>query len=183
MDRLGFTLKRAEQRLLAFQRALLKPLKPYGLTPARYLLLMVIWQSPWHQAGRGRWCMQREIVDQLGVTPATVSKMLKRMEEVGLVERERANRRPRGRKRMVFLTDLSRTLLRTVEREIIRPGVVWIAMTTVLARREKVGAVEYWLDEMRLRLFDTAQFIYPRTKRELFPDCKHEKPLPFAWPD
>jgi DNA-binding MarR family transcriptional regulator len=182
MDTFGFILKRADQRMLAFQRALLKPyFEEHRLTPGRYLILFVIQTVGFPTHKHGKVLSQSQIVRELGVTKVTVSKALKSMESLGLIRRE--SQFPGRRKKDVYITDLGRQLLRMVEEEFIRPGIVWIAVLTALGgRREKLGGVAYWLDEMRRRFLDGAEFLFPETPRELFPFCRHATPPPFAWP-
>jgi DNA-binding MarR family transcriptional regulator len=70
-------LKRAHLRAVAAARSRMAPL---GLTPARFDLLYVV-----HRACRP--LRQREITRALGVTAVTVSRMLVRLEQLGLVTR------------------------------------------------------------------------------------------------
>jgi DNA-binding MarR family transcriptional regulator len=55
-----------------------------GLTPQRYLLLLMIKGAP---DGSER-ATVTELVDRLGVAQSTVTELVRRAEEVGLIERE-----------------------------------------------------------------------------------------------
>jgi DNA-binding MarR family transcriptional regulator len=72
-------LKRALQRHLAVARPIAKR---FDLTPSRFELLCAI-----RERRRAR---QADISRALGVTPVTVSRMVRRLEELGLVTRAMA---------------------------------------------------------------------------------------------
>src|SRR6266498_889563 len=150
MDTIGFSLKRADQRMLAFQRALLEPLEPLGLTPARYVVLVFIARSPWKLGLADRYCYQSSIWRGLGVSPVTICKMLARMEELDLVRRVHKFDQNDQRQVAVFLTKKAHALLRIVDRAFIRPGVLYIATHTIFGRDQgRVGGLCYLLDKLR----------------------------------
>ena len=92
MHRLAFRFKHAHLRTLATGRPVLRP---HGLTPARFDLLYAVHQSDAHL------CAQSTLRRLLGVARITVSRMLRSLEELGLVTRsERRN----GTTRIVQLT-------------------------------------------------------------------------------
>lgn len=74
------TLKHAHLRSRAFAQARLSKV---GLTPSRFELLRALEME-------GGSCEQRVLVRKLGVTSATVSKMLRGIRRLGLVSRRRA---------------------------------------------------------------------------------------------
>ena len=100
-----FQIKRVHLRLLHVSRLLLEG---RDLTPARFDMMRIV---DMHSAG----VAQQKIEDLLGVSGATVSRMLKSLEQLGFIRRERMaeDRRrqlvmvtPAGRKRVsdaVFL--------------------------------------------------------------------------------
>ncbi len=78
MHPMAFQLKRAHLRVVAFGQALLDE---FGLTPARFDLLYIVHERTNHAP------TQVELCRALGVTAATVSKMVKSLERLGIVER------------------------------------------------------------------------------------------------
>jgi len=79
MHEVMFRLKRAHLRAVEFA----KPLAAlFGLTPARFDVLYVLKHSSAYVLS------QRQIGDELGLAPATISKILERMEACGLVRRD-----------------------------------------------------------------------------------------------
>jgi DNA-binding MarR family transcriptional regulator len=73
-------MKRAFHGTLRIPR---KPLKGYGLTPARFDLLWALSTSPFESARQSR------LRKELGVTAPTVSRMVKSLEALGVVRTER----------------------------------------------------------------------------------------------
>ena len=87
MDPLFFGFKRAHLRVVAGTRARIEKhrLHMTGITPARYDMMRVI-------EAQVDGLPQRNLVELLGVTAQTVSRMLKSLEELHLVERTRMDR-------------------------------------------------------------------------------------------
>src|SRR5436309_4765514 len=79
MHALMFRLKRAFHRSLAHVRPLIAE---FGLTPARFDMMKTI-----RDASSGGFIFQSYIRRALGVSAATVSRMLKSLEELGFVVR------------------------------------------------------------------------------------------------
>lgn len=73
------TMSAAARGLVAFYRPLLEPL---GLTHPQYLAMLALWQY-------GQLSL-RELAALLHLEPATASPLVKRLEAMGLVRRERA---------------------------------------------------------------------------------------------
>jgi DNA-binding MarR family transcriptional regulator len=71
-----FSVKRAFLRTVSFGR---QALEPFGLTPARFDLMFLLRDNPYRP--------QAELWRILGLHPSTVSKMLKRLEDLNLVWR------------------------------------------------------------------------------------------------
>lgn len=177
MNNTAFFTHRADQRMLALQRAFLAN-EP--ITPARYFLLLFVKKLGAAIGHHGRFMHQSDIWKTLGVRPATTSKMLKQMETLKLVRRERClwDRR----EVLVFLTRKARGILYRVDRNIIQPGLLWIATQTILGGPTSVGRLEYLLERMRRELFDYATFWFPHCKRTLYPERRFKTPPPFVWP-
>jgi DNA-binding MarR family transcriptional regulator len=68
--------------LRAFLRKSERIARASGLTPQRYLLLLMI------KGGRGERSTVTELSDRLQLAQSTVTELVRRAEEVGLVERE-----------------------------------------------------------------------------------------------
>ena len=81
MHFLAFRLKRAHQASLRISRQIASR---YALTPARYDLLYMIWKSYFAPK-------QSKIRAALGVARSTVSRMLKSLEELGIVRRTKSD--------------------------------------------------------------------------------------------
>ncbi|NYD43410.1 MarR family transcriptional regulator [Nocardioides panaciterrulae] len=77
-DQVCFALSVASRSVVAIYRPLLEPL---GLTHPQYLVMLALWE---HQP-----LSVRELSRLLQLEPATLSPLLKRLEESGLVRRER----------------------------------------------------------------------------------------------
>ncbi|MDP9036795.1 MAG: MarR family transcriptional regulator, partial [Myxococcota bacterium] len=87
MNAIFFGTKRAFQSCLRLMRPYLAQL---GLTAARFDMLTAIWRHPYG-------LLQRELRKMLGVTAPTISRMLRSLEQLGLVRRERGIRDTRQR--------------------------------------------------------------------------------------
>ena len=77
-DQVCFALSVASRSVVAIYRPLLEPL---GLTHPQYLVMLALWE---HEP-----LSVRELSALLQLEPATLSPLLKRLEESGLVRRER----------------------------------------------------------------------------------------------
>jgi DNA-binding MarR family transcriptional regulator len=167
MHTVMFSIKRADQACIAWQR---RCLAPFGITPARYLLLFTILKAG-VDVETTRWMYQSSIRRALGVTAATVSKMVQALERDGFLKRTRSFIRDK-RQVLVELTRKARGLLRRVDRQVIRPGRVWTALYTTLFVIGEVGTVKFLLDHLRARFGDRATFTFPWCNRTLFPRLK-----------
>jgi DNA-binding MarR family transcriptional regulator len=166
------SIKRADHRALAYQRLLLRD---YGITPARYEMLFVI------QRWCFEWITQAELRRRLGVTAMTVSKMARGLEKQGLVRRARS---PLDRRAVeVVLTAKAITLLRSIERKIIKPGIVWMALYSILGiDGVGPGSLKFFLDKLRAGLHDECGFEFPWCTRTTHRERFRKLPPPFAWP-
>jgi DNA-binding MarR family transcriptional regulator len=153
-----FALKRADQRSRALQRRLLGPL---GITPARYDLLFVIFQHHVHR--RSPWMFQSRIRKELGVAASTVSEMTKSMQALGLVTRKRQRFGDR-RQVIITLTKRAFAVLRRVRKQVIEPGILWLALFTALTSVEQMGSVEFYANRFRQGMKDPALFQFPEQR-------------------
>lgn len=96
-NQLCFSIYSCSREITNLYRPLLIKL---GLTYPQYLVLMVLWDKPT--------CSIKEIGERLHLDSGTLTPMLKRMEDAGLVHRQRS----KEDERMVFvqLTDQGRSL-------------------------------------------------------------------------
>ncbi len=145
-------------------------LHDYGITPARYLMLFVIATVGMPFGESSRFMMQSEIARALGVSRMTVSVMVRALEQEGFVTRTRQQWRDR-RQIIVRLTPRAMMLLKQVRQQVIRTGLVWLAVYSAIdPTGRKVGGTKYWLDHFRRNFEDTATFRYPWCDRTLYPE-------------
>jgi DNA-binding MarR family transcriptional regulator len=110
---------------------------------------------------------QRELRRALGVTAPTVSRMLKSLEELGLVSRELLT--SDRRRRWVCITDLGRRVMRRAEVGLVSSGNISFAIECALcepwwdetAAFLAVDALDVPLGRMRRAFFDDASLVYP----------------------
>jgi DNA-binding MarR family transcriptional regulator len=162
MHPLFFGLKRVHHRVLAASRDLLAGV---GLTPARFDLLRVV------DAHRGG-VAQAKVIILLGVSAATVSRMITSLEQLGLLLRERGSYRD-GRLVHLRLTDAGRSAVRRALYRAIGGGAADLLAASALAQRWWAPAGEHGkladvLDMARTRLGDRAPFRHPWTDRDLW---------------
>jgi DNA-binding MarR family transcriptional regulator len=128
MHALNFRLKRAFQSTLRIARP---ALRPFGLTPARFDLLYAIQGENHSRKLRDPPSMwQSALRRALGVTAPTVSRMLRSLEELGLVRRWRDFNDTR--QRVVELTRDGYALLLATMEELMGSGLVDLAVTSAL---------------------------------------------------
>ena len=101
MHTTAFSLKRGHLTTLRYSRRILRRYDP--LTPARYDLMTAVARSP------GTRILQGQLILDLGLHPSTVSKMLTRMDELGLTHR--SVDQEDARRRVVALTPKGELLL------------------------------------------------------------------------
>lgn len=155
MHAILFSLKRAFHSSLRIPR---RVTRLHGLTPARFDLLHLVhsWQLDVPQA---------ELRKALGVSRATVSRMLRSLEELGIVRRRRALDR---RTRDVSLSDYGRTLFRRAARELWGSGLVDLFVESIASWHKDPNRIfrnmctlESHLDHIRDTARDTATLYYP----------------------
>jgi DNA-binding MarR family transcriptional regulator len=132
-----FALKRAWQSTMRFCRFVLKNL---GLTAARYDMLMAI-------KGEKGWISQKLLREILGVTRATVSRMLRSLEALGFVRR--SVNPVDERCKDVWLTEAGAAQLAFVYRKVVRPGWVHFALAWTMGPYGKMLPPRFCDEEMR----------------------------------
>lgn len=121
MHSVFFALKRGFHSTLRLTR---KTLGKMGLTAARFDMLFAVYS-------RGKYgALQSQLRRTLGVCASVVSRMLKAMESLGYVKRERA--RGDTRQRRVTLTHKGRGRIQRGIRQFISWGYVQLALESVL---------------------------------------------------
>jgi DNA-binding MarR family transcriptional regulator len=158
MHAILFSIKRAFHTSVRVGRGWLGGV---GLTPARFDMLAVIGRHPPHRR------LQSDVRHALGVTAATVSRMLRSLEELGLVTREQdfTDRR----QRIVSLTREGIRRLRCAVRGLIDTGAVQLAIDTAIVHRwydpaaclAKGTMFEELLRRLRRDFGDNALLSYP----------------------
>ena len=159
MNAIFFGLKRAFHGALRITRRALAAL---GLTSARFDLLYALNNGP-------SWgVLQSALRATLGVSASVVSRMLKSLEGLGLVSRERAL--GDARQRRVKLTAMGRSRIRLAIWRLIRSGHVQLVVDSALAGPRwfdesacfvAMNHVESALLALRREGRDTATLHYP----------------------
>jgi DNA-binding MarR family transcriptional regulator len=160
-----FSTKRAHYGVL---RVLRRPLKAFGLTAARYDLLHVIFGDR-REPSLAHSVRQTDIRRSLGVCKSVVSRMLKSLEKLGLVERTRLDRLDGDtRQRWVSLTKLGKECMREAVHCLERAARRLLCIAICLGKdRDKERCFEHmcnlemYLHEMRRHYGDTAALLYP----------------------
>jgi DNA-binding MarR family transcriptional regulator len=159
MNAIFFGLKRAHHGTLRVTRTALVAM---GLTAARFDMLYVL-----HESDPGG-TLQSNLRRTLGVSAPTVSRMLKSLEQLGLVVRTR----PEGdrRQRWVKLTAAGRSRIDAAIVEFIDEGTAQLLVDTALAPDRwydpthcfgAMGALESTLFSIRGSFRDSATLHYP----------------------
>jgi DNA-binding MarR family transcriptional regulator len=109
MDSIFFGLKRGHWVAVRCGKEMLEPYASFGVTPARFDLMYAL---------QGTGMRQSALQRVLGVARSTVSRMLRSMEQRGLVERGHVD----NKSLMVWLSDIGRALLRSAMKRLCGPG-------------------------------------------------------------
>jgi DNA-binding MarR family transcriptional regulator len=152
-----FGLKRAYQSTLRLTRRCLALL---GLTAARFDMLHAVKSAPY---GSDQVSLSRV----LGVTGATVSRMVTSLEELGLVSRTRIP--TDRRRRWVELTELGRQVIERAEDDLVDSGHIAFAVECALgnpwddawALLMAIEALDTPLCRVRHAFFDGGCLSYP----------------------
>src|ERR1700756_4187644 len=126
---LFFGIKRAFHGTLRVMRW---PLHCYGLTAARFDMMLAIYRTPMRRA------RQSEVRRMLGVTAPTVSRMVKSLVALGFVRQDRDD--DDGRERLVVLTRRGIERIRAAVQELIERGTAAFVLSCGL------GGVGRWGD-------------------------------------
>lgn len=158
MHQVFFSVKRAHHAWLGVMR---RPLSCHGLTAARFDLMYAL--------RRGGRC-QRALADILGITGATLSRMVRSLEALGYVARRRSGWD--GRKKIVRLTGEGRETLAAAYHHLVHRKAVRMALFSALASgdftraqrraaREAISHLGGALRAIRATFRDRATLHYP----------------------
>jgi DNA-binding MarR family transcriptional regulator len=154
MHQVFFSIKRVHLRVIEIGKRLLKK---YGLTPARFDMLRIIDAN-----GPGP-VPQAKIRALLGVSAATVSRMLISLEKLGFVERTKWT--VDARNLLVALTALVSLVGMGRAERMARRGVAFEPKLAVLRLR----VLQKHLNSMRRAYGDDSPFVHPWRADELVP--------------
>lgn len=154
MHALSFAFKRANLTSVRLGRGLLAP---FGLTPARFDLLFVLFRS--HIPRR-----QFQLSKELGISRATVCRTVARLEQLGFVQRIRYafDRRSHS----IELTDFATSLMRRAIRTILGGGYLEVVYQCVLGSHPceraffLVEDLIAWVERTARELGDTSTLHY-----------------------
>ena len=157
-----FGTKRAFHGILRIMR---KPLGSFGLTSARYDMLYAIFGSVPKVDRDGCLTLQSDLPRKLGVHKSVVSRMLRSLEQVGLVARGRSF--ADGRKRRVWLTEAGLDRLRDATRCLARASRRLLCMAICFGRDRDsderflhLSGYDSYLNALRRQFGDTAWLGY-----------------------
>ncbi|HEX5223907.1 MAG TPA: MarR family transcriptional regulator [Solirubrobacteraceae bacterium] len=163
MNAIAFGTKRAFHGFLKVTR---KPLAAMGLTAARFDMLSALLDSRpegWPELGMRQSALRRV----LGVSAPVVTRMLQRLEALGLVTRERVRYGDR-RQRVVNLTTAGERCIAEARRMILRAvrRLVFLAICFGCHRDARqrlvhMDTLEGYLRGIRAMAGDTARLCYP----------------------
>jgi DNA-binding MarR family transcriptional regulator len=163
MNAITFGTKRAFHGFLRVTR---KPLASMGLTAARFDMLSVVLAARSAEGGfLGVW--QSALRKALGVTAPVVTRMLRALEALGLVERVREQYRDRRQIR-VWLTDAgqrcileARGLMIRAMRKLVYMAICFGQHRDANKRLQHMDTLEGYLRSLRSSFGDTASLHYP----------------------
>lgn len=153
MDYLQFEIKRAHLQMVSFGRRVFASKRRKDgtveegiadMTPARFDLMYAVHGTPSRRLRgiMGGWIEQSKLRTKLGLSKPTVSKMLKRLEELGLVRREQLQDR---RRKLVFLTEEGRRRIQSAFHIVFGKGVVRRKLQRMYGRSRRRAVVRFWI--------------------------------------
>jgi len=158
MNAIFFGAKRAFQASLRIMRPWFARLQ---LTAARFDMMTAIWRHP-------HGLFQRRLREMLGVTAPTISRMLRSLEELGLIKRERSL--SDGRQLFIRLTPAGLARIRRATRVFIGSGAAQLAVDSALTMNRchdeslcfvEMERAESILRRLRTGFGDVARLDYP----------------------
>lgn len=167
MHAMFFSIKRVHLRVLHITRGLLRGI---DLTPARFDMMRIVALHPEFGVTQGR------IIDLLGVSAATVSRMLTSLEDLGFVTRRRTPRDARCV--LVAITELGLATVRAAFRKLLDKDIdERLALRGLAFARRKarpqLDVLQRFLMRLRKNYADPAPFAHPWTTRDIYPYVFH----------
>jgi DNA-binding MarR family transcriptional regulator len=164
MNAIFFASKRAFHGVLRVTR---KPLKSLGLTAARFDLLYALMPRKGEEPiVNGK--LQSNLRRLLGVSPSVVSRMLKSLENLGLVSRKCPANGPDRRQRWVSLTTAGIECIVAAYKMLVRASLRLVHEAICFGKHREEGArfihmgqLESYLNAMRTYYGDAARLFYP----------------------
>ena len=155
MNAMMFGSKRAFHGCLRVMR---RRLQAHGLTAARFDMLSAILRDPSCS------CPQRELRDLLGVSSPVISRMLRSLERLGLVVRERVDDGDR-RQKWIKLTAAGRERIQKARKELIPEAMRLVRKAISFGKLDDAFLhmcnLEDYLRGMRTEFGDRASLSYP----------------------
>jgi DNA-binding MarR family transcriptional regulator len=158
-----FGTKRAFHGILRITR---RPLWSFGLTAARYDMLYAICGCIPKPGSVGCTTFQRDLPRKLGVHKSVVSRMLRSLEEIGLIARSRIPYADQ-RLRVVALTKAGRERMHAAAQCLVRAGKRLLCMAICFGRNRDpderfrhMSVYESYLNVIRQHFGDTAWLPY-----------------------
>jgi DNA-binding MarR family transcriptional regulator len=167
MHTMFFSIKRVHLRVLHITRGLLRGIE---LTPARFDMMRIVELYADFGITQGR------LVDVLGVSAATVSRMLASLEDLGFVTRKRLARDARCV--LVAITELGLSTVRAARHKLVDKGVHERLALRGLAfeprkAQPQLDVLQRFLMRLRRNYADPAPFAHPWTTKDRYPYVFH----------
>ena len=160
-----FACKRAYYATLRLTR---EPLKAMGLTPARFDLMYAVYVcDDWPP-------LQSDLRRTLGVCASVVSRMLKSLEALGYITKERPLHD--ARQWQVWLTEEGRACIKRAIHEFVTWGYVQLALISTLVAGGSRGP--WWHPTKSRAALDNAMRVFNRLRDELGDGATRKYPWP-----
>jgi DNA-binding MarR family transcriptional regulator len=164
MHPISWQLKRAHLSAVAAGTGLLSSVP--DMTPARFDILFLIHKVRRYERSFGYAADQVALTQRLGLSRATVSKMLKRLEQLGLVTKERCHND--GRRNLVRLTQEGIKRFRMALDLVFNGKTLFRAYTSLLGNRRWSRRTRWRLQHFLAGIYDCLYDI-----AQLFGDTSH----------
>jgi DNA-binding MarR family transcriptional regulator len=164
MNAIYFGAKRVFHGFLRITR---KPFQSNELTAARFDLMVMVHKHYSSESTKGRALFQSEVWRKLGVTPGVVCRMMRSLEELGLIRRRVPARGGDRRQRQVALTERGYRCFREAYRMVVRWVQRFVYEVICYGKHRDAGerfwhmaALESYHNVLRRYSRDTAKLVY-----------------------
>ena len=162
MNAIFFGTKRAFHGALRVMR---RPLLSFGLTSARFDMMYTLLRGGHDALSPVVATMQSRLPRILGVSPSVVSRMLRSLEQLGLVQRRRSYDRRRNEVRLTergaACVRAAYQALRRAAQRVVYMAICYGAHRDKEARFWNMLALDDYLTSIRSLFYDTATLHYP----------------------